>query len=104
MIPIKETTAGVAFSLQVLPRSSQCKVAGFQGDCLKIKITAPPVDGRANEEVIRFLAGIFAVKKDHVQILGGLKSKKKTVMITGMARKDVEAVLAAVAPPDALPL
>lgn len=95
MIPIKEAAAGVVFSIQVLPRSSQCKVVGGQGDFLKIKITAPPVDGRANEEVVRFLSGIFGVKRDQVQILGGLKAKKKTIMIKEITKKDAEAVLAA---------
>lgn len=93
MIPIKEATAGVVFAVQVLPRSSLCKVIGARGDCLKIKITAPPVDGRANEEVIRFLAGIFGVRKDQVQIMGGLKAKKKTIMIKGITKKDAEGVL-----------
>lgn len=95
MIPIKEAATGVVFSIQVLPRSSQCKVAGVQGDFLKIKLTAPPVDGRANEEATRFLAGIFGVKREQVQILGGLKSKKKIVMIKDITKKDVDAVLAA---------
>ena len=93
MIPIKETGGNVAFLVQVLPRSSQCKLVGCQGDYLKIKITAPPVDGRANEECIRFLADVFGVKKDQVHIVGGLKAKKKTIAIKGLTRKDVEAVL-----------
>ncbi|MFZ3116412.1 MAG: DUF167 domain-containing protein [Syntrophales bacterium] len=95
MIPIKDTTAGVAFAVQVLPRSSLCKVAGAQGDYLRIKITAPPVDGRANEEVIRFLAGIFGVRKDQVQIMGGLKAKKKTILIKGITKEDAERALTA---------
>jgi hypothetical protein len=95
MIPIKETAAGVVFAVQVLPRSSLCKVVGAQGDFLKIKITAPPVDGRANEEVIRFLAGIFGVKRDQVRISGGLKAKKKTIMIKEITKQNVEKVLTA---------
>jgi hypothetical protein len=95
MIPIKETAGNVVFLIQVLPRSSQCKLVGFQGDFLKIKITAPPVDGRANEECIRFLADILGIKKDQVHILGGLKAKKKTIAIQGLTKKDVEAVLSA---------
>jgi uncharacterized protein (TIGR00251 family) len=94
MIPIKEKAGNVVFCIQVLPRSSQCKLVGFQGDFLKIKITSPPVDGRANEECIRFLADIFRVRKDQVRIVGGLKAKRKTVAIQGLTIKDVEAVLA----------
>jgi len=98
MIPIKETAGGVVFLILVVPRSSQCKLAGFQGDLCKIKITAPPVDGRANEECIRFLADVLNVKKDQVQIVGGLKSKKKTIAIKGLTKKDVEAVFSASLP------
>lgn len=93
MIPIKETAESVVFLVQVLPRSSLCKLVGFQGDFLKIKITAAPVDGRANEECIRFLADVFGIKKDQVRITGGLKAKKKTIAIKGLTIKDVEAVL-----------
>ena len=95
MIPIKEKAGGVVFLVQVLPRSSQCKLVGCQGDFLKIKITAPPVDGRANEECIRFLADVLGVKKDQVQIVSGLKAKKKTIAIEGLTIKAVEEVLAA---------
>lgn len=98
MIPIKEKAGRVVFLVQVLPRSSQCKLVGCQGDFLKIKITAPPVDGRANEECIRFLADVLEVKKDQVQILSGLKAKKKTIAIQGLKAKDVEEVLAACLP------
>ncbi len=95
MIPIHETAEGITFQLQVLPRSSRCALAGTQGDCLKIKITAPPLEGRANEECVRFLAATLGVKKAQVNIVRGHKSRKKTVALKGMAKKDAEAVLAA---------
>jgi uncharacterized protein (TIGR00251 family) len=98
MISIKETAGSVVFLVQVVPRSSHCKLVSFQGDLLKIKITAPPVDGRANGECTRFLADVFGVKKDQVQIVGGLKAKKKTIAIQGLTIKDVEAVLYACLP------
>ena len=53
------------------------------------------MDGRANEECIRFLADVLGVKKDQVQILSGLKAKKKTIAIQGLTIKAVEEVLAA---------
>jgi uncharacterized protein (TIGR00251 family) len=94
MIPIHETAEGITFQLQVLPRSSRCALAGTQGDCLKIKITAPPLEGRANEECVRFLAATLGVKNAQVSIVRGHKSRKKTVALKGMAKKDAEAVLA----------
>lgn len=93
MISIKETADGVIFTIQVLPRSSKCEVVGVQGDYLKIKIIAPPVDGRANEECLRFLADVLGVKKAQVSIVGGLKARKKTVAIRGLKKEDVGAII-----------
>jgi len=93
VISIKETADGVIFTIQVLPRSSKCEVVGVQGDYLKIKIIAPPVDGRANEECLRLLANVLGVKKDQVNIVGGLKARKKTVAIRGLKKEDVEAII-----------
>ncbi|HLE17973.1 MAG TPA: DUF167 domain-containing protein [Syntrophales bacterium] len=96
MIPIKETAEGVVFHIQVLPKSSKRQITGLQGDFLKIKITAPPVDGRANEECIRFLADLLDIKKDQVHIVGGLNAKKKTVSIKGLQKKDLETLILSV--------
>ena len=96
MIPIKETAEGVVFHVQVLPKSSKRQITGLQGDFLKIKITAPPVDGRANEECIRFLADLLDIKKDRVHIVGGLNAKKKTVSIKGLQKKDLETLILSV--------
>jgi len=93
VISIKETADGVIFTIQVLPRSSKCEVVGVQGDYLKIKIIAPPVDGRANEECLRFLADVLGVKKAQVSIVGGLKARKKTVAIRGLKKEDVGAII-----------
>jgi hypothetical protein len=93
MIHIKETADGVIFHILVLPRSSKCEIVGCQGDCLKMKITAPPLEGRANEECIRFLAASLGVKKARINIVGGLRSKKKTVAVEGLKKEDVEAVI-----------
>ena len=93
MVNIKETAEGVIIQVHVVPRSARSEVAGFQGDALKIRITAPPVEGQANAECIRFLSDILGIKKKQVRILSGHKSKKKTVAIEGVRRKDIEAVI-----------
>jgi uncharacterized protein (TIGR00251 family) len=77
MVDIRETEHGIVFQVHVVPRSAKCEVAGVQGDALKLKITAPPVEGQANAECIRFLSDILRIKKKQVRILGGHKSKKK---------------------------
>jgi uncharacterized protein (TIGR00251 family) len=93
MVDIKETEHGVIFHIHVVPRSAKCEVAGIQGDALKLRITAPPVEGQANTECIRFLSDILGVRKKQVTILSGHKSKKKTVAIEGVRRKDIESLI-----------
>ena len=93
MLRVRETNEGVTFAIRVLPRSSKCELAGLQGDALKIRITAPPVEGRANEACIRFLASLFNVKKNRIAIEAGHKSKNKQVSIAGLTCGDVRVVL-----------
>ena len=93
MIPVGETTDGVVFNIRVIPRASRCELAGVQGDALKIRITAPPVDGAANKECINFLSDILGVKKSQIKIIAGHRSKNKKVSISGINRKDIERVL-----------
>jgi len=93
MLRVRETKEGVTFAIRVLPRSSKCELAGIQGDALKIRITAPPVEGRANEECISFLASLFNVKKVQIAIEAGHKSKNKRVSIAGLTSVDVHAAL-----------
>ena len=93
MVNIKETEDGVILQVHVVPRSAKSEIAGVQGDALKVKIAAPPVEGQANAECIRFLSDILGIKKKQVKILSGHRSKKKTVAIEGIRRKDFEALI-----------
>lgn len=93
MLKVRETKEGVSFAIRVLPRSSKRELAGLQGDALKIKITEAPVEGRANEACIRFLASLFRVSKNRIAIEAGLKSKNKQVSIAGLTCEAVRAVL-----------
>jgi uncharacterized protein (TIGR00251 family) len=93
MLTVNETEEGVTFAIRVLPRSSKCELAGLQKDALRIRITAPPVEGRANEESIRFLAALFNVKRNQVVIKAGRKSKNKLIYIAGLTREDILAAL-----------
>ena len=94
MLPVKETERGLIFQIRVLPRSSRCEVAGVQGDALKIKITSPPVEGRANEECVCFLADRLGVRKSQVEIIAGHKAKKKTIVVSGLKKTDLLSSLA----------
>ena len=93
MLKLKETEKGVTFEIRVMPRSSRCAIYGIQDGALKIRITAPPLEGRANEECIRFLSDLLKIRKSSVEIISGGKSRKKTVFIVGFKKKDIEALL-----------
>lgn len=90
---IKETAEGVLLTLKVLPRSSRCEIIGLHGDALKIKVTAPPVDGRANEEIIEYLATALGIKKGKLSIVAGHASTRKTIAISGCNRQDVNGLM-----------
>ncbi|HRR42143.1 MAG TPA: DUF167 domain-containing protein, partial [Syntrophales bacterium] len=82
---------GLIFYVRVVPRSSRCEAAGIQDDALRIKITSPPVEGKANDECVRFLADLLGVKKSQVEIISGHKGRKKTVAVTGLKKADIDA-------------
>jgi len=67
--------------VQVQPRASHNAIAEVIGDRLKIRLTAPPIEGRANAELIAFLAGIFGVPKTHVTLQQGEASRRKQLRI-----------------------
>lgn len=93
-IPVTESDQGIVFQVRVVPRSSRSEVAGVQDEALRVRLKASPVEGKANEECVRFLAGLLGVKRDRVRILSGLKSKTKTIAVSGLKKKDFEAAVA----------
>ena len=93
MIPVRETETGVTFLIRVAPRASRSELAGVQGDALKLRITAPPVEGKANEECIRLLAGLLGVKKAQVTIIAGHSARTKTVAVAGVRAQAVAFLL-----------
>jgi hypothetical protein len=70
--------------VHVVPRSAASAVAGRHGDAVKIRLAAPPVDGAANDELVRFLAERLAVPRGAIAIAAGRSSRRKSVTITGM--------------------
>jgi uncharacterized protein (TIGR00251 family) len=88
-ISIRETSAGAVFRIRVVPRASRREIAGVQDDALKLRITAAPVEGKANEECIRLLAEVLGVKKVQVTIIAGHTSRTKTVAVEGLKADQV---------------
>jgi hypothetical protein len=82
---ITEQQAGVRLRVHVQPRASRTEVVGMHGDALKIRLAAPPVDGAANDELIRFLAEELEIPKSRASLVAGAASRAKTVLILGLS-------------------
>jgi len=80
---------GVLLRLHVQPKASRNEFVGVHGDALKLAITAPPVDGKANKAVVKFLAAFFKMKKKDFSIKYGLQSRTKSVLIEGVELQDM---------------
>ena len=95
MLWIQETPDGVIFKVIVQPRGSKNEIAGLQGDALKIRLTAPPVEGAANKMCIEFLAKSLKVRKSDVEIVRGQGSRTKKMLVRSVTRKKIESLLKA---------
>jgi len=80
----------VVFKVQVVPRSSRSEVVGEHNGSLRVKIAAPPVDGAANEELVRVLAKTFDVSRSAVTIVSGRTGKVKQISIKGRTNDVVQ--------------
>ena len=87
---ITEANGAVTFAVRVVPRSSRNQVVGIVGGVLKIKLTAPPVEGAANTALIEFVAERLGVRRSAVSIVSGDKARHKLVRVTCVNREQAE--------------
>jgi uncharacterized protein (TIGR00251 family) len=87
---VTEAEGGVTFPVRVVPRASKNEIAGVHGDALKVRLTAPPVEGKANETLIVFLAQRLGVRKSQVEIVAGTTSRRKMIRVMGVSPQEVE--------------
>lgn len=80
---VRETAAGLEFDVRVQPRARRTEVAGVIGEALRIRLTAPPVDGEANRALIAFLARQLGVRQADVEIVAGQTARNKRVRVRG---------------------
>ena len=80
-------------ALYVQPRASRNELAGLHGDAVKLRLTTPPVDGKANKAVISFLAKLFKIPKSAILIKSGLQSRSKKIVLSGLEEQDVRCLL-----------
>ena len=90
---IRDTAQGAQFALRVQPRSSRNAITGVIGDAVKLAITAPPVDGKANQAVVDYLAKLFSVPKSSITILSGESGRNKLIAVRGLTAEQVRKLL-----------
>jgi len=90
---LREVREGVEVIAHIQPRASRTEVSGLHGDALKVRVTAPPADGRANEAVCRLLADLFGVAGSWVTLSSGAASRDKRFIIRGVTLGQADARL-----------
>jgi uncharacterized protein len=89
MIPIHDTPGGVIFTIKVHPRAKRNAITGEVGDALKVALTAPPVDGKANDACIEFFAKFLKVPRSSVTIAAGETSRNKVIRVTNLSADEI---------------
>ncbi|HBG77532.1 MAG TPA: YggU family protein [Phycisphaerales bacterium] len=87
-LKISQTPDGIIFQVKVVPAGSKTSVEGIYGDMLKVKLSAAPEKGKANEALLEFLAEMLGVKRKFVKIVSGQTSKVKQIAIKQMSQQE----------------
>jgi uncharacterized protein (TIGR00251 family) len=87
---ITNAEGGAAFPVHVVPRAGKNEISGRHGDAIKVRLTAPPVEGAANEALIGFLSRQLDVPKNRIEILSGAASHDKIVCVLGLTPQELE--------------
>ncbi len=90
MIPVQDSAAGATFAVRVHPRAKRNAITGEVGDALKLSLTAPPVDGKANDACIEFFANLLKVPRSSVTIAAGQTSRNKVIRVVGLSVETVQ--------------
>jgi uncharacterized protein (TIGR00251 family) len=93
MIPIREAGGAVTFAVKVHPRAKRDAITGVLGDAVKLSLTTPPVEGRANQACIEFSSKLFKVPRASVTIAAGETSRNKVVRVAGVSANSAIATL-----------
>ncbi len=101
MIPLRREADGVSFEVAVQPRSSRAAIEGEREGALRIRLTAPPVDGAANKQCVELLAKALHVPKSALEIVSGSSSKRKRIKLRREDHSVLEKFLASITDQDA---
>jgi uncharacterized protein len=81
--------AQARIAVRVQANAAQSKVTGFKDGILQVRVTSPPLEGKANQELVRFLADVLGVSKSNLTIEKGLTSRNKLVSVKGLGQDEV---------------
>jgi uncharacterized protein (TIGR00251 family) len=94
MPTFKDAKTGTAISVKVIPRAKKNEVAGLMEDgSVRIRLTAPPVEGAANQALVEFLSQLLQIHKNQIEIVAGLSSERKLISLVGISPHSVEDIL-----------
>jgi len=89
---------GILLQLHVQPGASKTELAGLHGDALKIRVASPPAEGKANRELVRFLAETLGVPRGNIVVVRGESGRRKTVAVQGVSAERADRLLGLKAP------
>jgi uncharacterized protein (TIGR00251 family) len=89
MIPLQESGSGIAFAVKVHPRAKKNAITGELGEALKVSLTTPPIEGRANEACIEFFAKLLKVPRSSITIASGQTSRNKVIRVAGISATEL---------------
>ncbi len=92
---VKKYKDGLLIKIHVQPKAKKDEIVGIQGDTLKVRIKAPPIKGKANEALQKFLSKLLKISKSSIEIVSGETSKQKSIYIKGRTLEDIEKCLGA---------
>jgi uncharacterized protein (TIGR00251 family) len=94
LIAITESGGSVAFSVKVHPHTRKNAITGELDGALKVSLTAPPIDGKANEACIEFFAKLLKVPRSSVTIASGQSSRRKVIRVSGLSAEEARKQIA----------
>jgi uncharacterized protein len=87
---IRETKNGISFDIHVNPHAARAGITGLSEGMLKVKVTAPPVEGAANEACIALLSKKLDIRKSQMSISAGARGRKKTILVSDIEKPELE--------------
>jgi len=89
MVALHETSAGISFAVKIHPRAKKNAITGEIGDAVKLALTAPAVEGRANQACIEFFANLLELPRSSVTIASGQTSRRKVIRVAGLSADEL---------------